>query len=160
MNHTFRFHFQRYACGIIVPRSYDVVERKELLNHMLRFYFQRYACGIIVPRSSDVVEGKELLNHMLRFYFQRYACGIITLSQERNQHKMMKSTIRKSTYQAIYRLLDLVSPSPLTAGTSAMRPAATAANDEDLGIYLLREKINCICTMRAGFTGAAKSGRF
>ena len=51
---------------------------------------------------------------------------------------MMKSTIKKRTYLAIYRLLDRVSPLPYDCGTlcGAICCSCTA-EDDDLGIYLL-----------------------
>lgn len=54
----------------------------------------------------------------------------------------MKTTIRKSTYKAIYRLLDLVSPVDYDCGTLCQAACCTCgqqeSSDEDqLGIYLL-----------------------
>ena len=50
----------------------------------------------------------------------------------------MKSTIRKRTYAAIYRLLDRVSPVPYDCGTLCNAICCNCGNeDEDLGIYLL-----------------------
>lgn len=57
----------------------------------------------------------------------------------------MKSTIRKSTFKAIYRLLDRVSPVPYDCGTLCGcaccvpqdNDADATGSDEDLGIYLL-----------------------
>ena len=54
----------------------------------------------------------------------------------------MKSTIRKSTYRAIYRLLDRVSPLPYDCGklcSAACCTCGEAQEEEDmqLGIYLL-----------------------
>ncbi len=48
---------------------------------------------------------------------------------------MIKSTIRKSTYRAIYRLLDWVSPVPFDCGRIC--GAACCSADGELGIYLL-----------------------
>ncbi len=58
---------------------------------------------------------------------------------------MMKSTIRKSTYQAIYRLLDRVSPVDYDCGLLCSAACCTCGNDlsckenadYDMGIYLL-----------------------
>jgi len=50
----------------------------------------------------------------------------------------MKSTIKKRTYQAIYRLLDRVSPVPYDCGTLCSAICCTCGSeDEELGIYLL-----------------------
>ncbi|MCB6993693.1 hypothetical protein LI177_09385 [bacterium 210820-DFI.6.37] len=54
----------------------------------------------------------------------------------------MKSTIRKSTYKAIYRLLDRVSPLPYDCGALCSAACCTCGETEDeedarLGIYLL-----------------------
>lgn len=50
----------------------------------------------------------------------------------------MKSTIKKRTYQAIYRLLDRVSPVPYDCGTLCSAICCSCGNDdENLGIYLL-----------------------
>lgn len=50
----------------------------------------------------------------------------------------MKSTIKKRTYQAIYRLLDRVSPVPYDCGTLCGAICCSCGNDdENLGIYLL-----------------------
>lgn len=50
----------------------------------------------------------------------------------------MKSTIRKSTYLAIYRLLDLVSPLSFDCGTLCNAACCDCGNDDEtLGIYLL-----------------------
>lgn len=54
----------------------------------------------------------------------------------------MKSTIRKSTYKAIYRLLDRVSPLPYDCGKLCSAACCTCSDEEDasdmqLGIYLL-----------------------
>lgn len=50
----------------------------------------------------------------------------------------MKSTIKKRTYQAIYRLLDRVSPVPYDCGKLCSSVCCTCgAEDESLGIYLL-----------------------
>ncbi len=58
----------------------------------------------------------------------------------------MKSTIRRSTYQAIYRLLDMVSPLPTDCGQLCGAACCTCGTEEspasgeeglDLGIYLL-----------------------
>lgn len=55
----------------------------------------------------------------------------------------MKSTIKKSTYKAIYRLLDHVSPLPYDCGrlcgAACCTPKEERADDDDfqLGIYLL-----------------------
>ena len=50
----------------------------------------------------------------------------------------MKSTIRKRTYKAIYRLLDKVSPVPYDCGKLCNAACCNCGNDdEDLGIYLL-----------------------
>lgn len=62
----------------------------------------------------------------------------------------MKSTIRKSTYKAIYRLLNAVSPVDYDCGTLCGAACCTCGKDENpdemsLGIYLLpgEEKILC-----------------
>lgn len=54
----------------------------------------------------------------------------------------MKSTIRKSTYKAIYRLLNKVSPVPYDCGTLCSAACCTCeetenSGDPELGIYLL-----------------------
>ena len=54
----------------------------------------------------------------------------------------MKSSIRKRTYQAIYRLLDRVSPLDCDCGTLCGAVCCTCASNETednpaLGIYLL-----------------------
>ena len=50
----------------------------------------------------------------------------------------MKSTIRKRTYQAIYRLLDRVSPVPYDCGKLCNAACCNCGHDdENLGIYLL-----------------------
>lgn len=50
----------------------------------------------------------------------------------------MKSTIRKSTFRAIYRLLDRVSPVPYDCGTLCNCACCSVNDDEgDFGIYLL-----------------------
>ena len=54
----------------------------------------------------------------------------------------MKSSIRKRTYQAIYRLLDRVSPLDCDCGTLCGAACCTCVSDETegspaLGIYLL-----------------------
>lgn len=54
----------------------------------------------------------------------------------------MKSTIRKNTYKAIYRLLDRVSPVDYDCGTLCGAACCTCGHDENLedmqlGIYLL-----------------------
>lgn len=50
----------------------------------------------------------------------------------------MKSTIKKRTYQAIYRLLDRVSPVPYDCGSLCGAICCSCGNDdENLGIYLL-----------------------
>ncbi len=50
----------------------------------------------------------------------------------------MKSVIRKKTYQAIYRLLDRVSPLEYDCGTLCGAACCTCSDEsEDLGIYLL-----------------------
>ena len=50
----------------------------------------------------------------------------------------MKSTIRKNTYLAIYRLLDRVSPVPYDCGTLCNAICCNCGNDdEDRGSYLL-----------------------
>lgn len=50
----------------------------------------------------------------------------------------MKSTIRKRTYEAIYRLLDRVSPVNYDCGELCNAACCNCGNDdEDLGIYLL-----------------------
>ena len=59
----------------------------------------------------------------------------------------MKSTIRKSTYKAIYRLLDRVSPIDTDCGLLCGAACCTPEKDpdaEDVGIYLLpgEEKIH------------------
>ena len=58
----------------------------------------------------------------------------------------MKSTIRKSTYKAIYRLLDRVSPVPFDCG-ELCGCACCLPEGDDLGIYLLpgEEKIFTGC---------------
>lgn len=51
---------------------------------------------------------------------------------------MMKSIIKKSTYLAIYRLLDRVSPLPIDCGQLCGAACCNCGNDDaDLGIYLL-----------------------
>ena len=62
---------------------------------------------------------------------------------------MMKSTIKASTYRAIYRLLDRVSPVDYDCGNLCDARCCTVSGgskykDEDLGIYLLpgEEKIH------------------
>ena len=51
---------------------------------------------------------------------------------------MIKSTIRKRTYRAIYRLLDRVSPVPFDCGTICGAVCCTAAKyDDSLGMMLL-----------------------
>ena len=51
---------------------------------------------------------------------------------------MIKSTIRKRTYRAIYRLLDRVSPMPFDCGTICGAACCTVAKyDDSLGIMLL-----------------------
>lgn len=57
----------------------------------------------------------------------------------------MKSVIKRKTYQAIYRLLDRVSPVSYDCGTLCGAVCCTCGqDDEDLGIYLLpgEEKIH------------------
>ncbi|MGN0659434.1 MAG: hypothetical protein ACI4LA_07495 [Emergencia sp.] len=57
----------------------------------------------------------------------------------------MKSTIRKRTYSAIYRLLDRVSPVPYDCGTLCNAVCCTCGKEDDsLGIYLLpgEEKVH------------------
>lgn len=57
----------------------------------------------------------------------------------------MKSIIKKRTYQAIYRLLDRVSPVPYDCGTLCGAICCTCGqDDEELGIYLLpgEEKVH------------------
>lgn len=54
----------------------------------------------------------------------------------------MKSSIRKSTYEAIYRLLDRVSPVPYDCGTLCGAACCTCGGDDteddfQMGIYLL-----------------------
>ncbi len=50
----------------------------------------------------------------------------------------MKSIIKKRTYQAIYRLLDRVSPVPYNCGILCNAACCSCGNDdESLGIYLL-----------------------
>lgn len=53
----------------------------------------------------------------------------------------MKSTIRRSTFKAIYRLLDMVSPVPYDCGTlcgcACCVPQSIDDDSSDLGIYLL-----------------------
>ena len=50
----------------------------------------------------------------------------------------MKSTIRKSTFLAIYRLLDKVSPVPFDCGQMCSAACCTCGKeDESLGMYLL-----------------------
>ena len=48
---------------------------------------------------------------------------------------MLRSVIRKSTWKAIYRLLDRVSPVPFDCGTVC--GAACCMAEGDVGIYLL-----------------------
>ncbi|MBQ3291905.1 MAG: hypothetical protein IJH43_05980 [Mogibacterium sp.] len=58
---------------------------------------------------------------------------------------MIKSTIRKRTYRAIYRLLDRVSPVPFDCGMICGAACCNAAHyDEEMGIFLLpgEEKIH------------------
>lgn len=58
---------------------------------------------------------------------------------------MIKGTTRKSTYRAIYRLLDRVSPVPFDCGRICGAACCTAANyDEEMGIFLLpgEEKVH------------------
>ncbi len=51
---------------------------------------------------------------------------------------MIKGTIRKRTYRAIYRLLDRVSPVPFDCGTICGAACCNAAyEDEEMGIFLL-----------------------
>ena len=50
---------------------------------------------------------------------------------------MIRPSIRKRTYQAIYRLLDRVSPVPFDCGTICGAACCLAQDDEELGIYLL-----------------------
>lgn len=59
---------------------------------------------------------------------------------------LMKSTIRKTTYKAIYRLLDRVSPVPFDCG-ELCGCACCLPEGDDLGIYLLpgEEKIFTGC---------------
>lgn len=53
------------------------------------------------------------------------------------EYYVMKSTIKKRTYRAIYRLLDRVSPVPYDCGTLCGSVCCTCgAEDESLGIYL------------------------
>jgi len=56
----------------------------------------------------------------------------------------MKSTIKASTYRAIYRLLDRVSPIVCDCGTLCGAVCCTNGKDDDMGIYLLpgEEKIH------------------
>ena len=57
----------------------------------------------------------------------------------------MKSTIRKRTYRAIYRLLDRVSPVPFDCGAICGAACCSAADmDDELGIFLLpgEEKVH------------------
>ena len=50
---------------------------------------------------------------------------------------MIKSTIKKSTYQAIYRLLDRVSPLPGDCGKLCGAACCTVEGESEMGIYLL-----------------------
>ncbi|MBR0373423.1 MAG: hypothetical protein IJH91_02710 [Mogibacterium sp.] len=50
---------------------------------------------------------------------------------------MIKGTTRKRTFQAIYRLLDRVSPVPFDCGTVCGAACCMAAGEPDMGLYLL-----------------------
>lgn len=50
---------------------------------------------------------------------------------------MLKSTITKREYEAIYRFLDMVSPMPFDCGKLCSASCCTAEGPQEMGIYLL-----------------------
>ena len=74
--------------------------------------------------------------------FREYDILLLYYDDEKNGvfgKKMMKTTIRKRTYQAIYRLLDRVSPLSADCGLlcGAVCCCPPEQDDQELGIYLL-----------------------
>lgn len=50
---------------------------------------------------------------------------------------MIKGKIRKSTFRAIYRLLDMVSPVPFDCGTICGAACCAEDNEREMGLFLL-----------------------